>query len=234
MSVRSTVFKRLLALLACVFTLRAGALAVGETAEGDRAADALRAAAGTQIALISDDALAHGTERAPVTTVLTPGELWTLLEQAAAGIVVDPMTERIDDAASGAGFVQVSGLSLRLDASAPAGERVLAVSVDGVPIDAADESTRLTAALSADLAEGAPLDAPLSEILTDAREGERTQTRITIIGARENLIAERIPIGLLPAGCAAAAAAAVVYMKKLRRHSNVVLSETGVFGGISE
>ncbi len=227
-------FKRLLALLACVLTLRAGAIAVGETAAGDRAADALRAAAGTQIALISDRA-ARGGEDAAVTAELSGAQLWAILERAAADIVVDPARERIDYAASDTGaFVQVSGLTLKLDASAPAGARVIAVEVGGAAVDPADETLRYAAALSADLADGTALDVPLGEILPEARSDARSRGRITIIGARENLIAERIPVGLLPAGCAAAALAAVLYLKKLRRHSNVVLSETGIYGGLSE
>lgn len=234
MSVRSTAFKRLLALLACVFALRAGALAVGETAEGDRAADALRAAAGTQIALISDRAV-RGGEDAAVTVTLSGAQLCAMLERAAADIVVDPARERIDHASSDTGaFVQVSGLTLKLDASAPSGSRVLTVEIGGEAVDPADETPRYAAALSADLTDGTALDTPLGEILPEARSDARSRGRITIIGARENLIAERIPVGLLPAGCAVAALAAVLYLKKLRRHSNVVLSETGIYGGLSE
>ena len=180
-------------------------------------ADAVRACAGTDIALVNtgdlDGNLFQGDvtmqeicnvfpfDRELAVADVTPQQLFLLLEQAVSGVVLDPATERVDEAASEyGGFCQISGITLRYDVSAPLGERVLEVKLpDGTNLSPEDETTLLTLCASRFMLEGGygfpqmaaqPLpytqtDALASYISTRRDLPEDDQTRIVVVGARQ-------------------------------------------------
>lgn len=108
---------------------------------GNFAADALRAAGRTEVALIDNGSLlrlAAGEDIPLAVGELTGPALRDLLESGLAGVRTDSETETVISAAEElAGFLQVSGLYLRYDATAPVGERVMTMEdEDGARIDA--------------------------------------------------------------------------------------------------
>lgn len=199
---------------------------------GCTVADAVREAAGTQIALVNwgdiQNDLNQGTvnasqisrvfsqDRPLATATVTPAALYGMLEHAVSQIQVDPATEQVAEGTEAFdGFCQVSGLFLRYDASAPVGARVMEITLeDGRTLSPEDGTTVLTLAATEYMLTGgygfAPVDCtPLNFSLSDALadyvslcralpEGETE--RITLIGARNNLIAGRFPRGLLISG----------------------------------
>lgn len=107
---------------------------------GNFAADALRAAGRTEVALIDNGSLlrlAEGEEIPLAVGELTEPALRDLLESGLAGVRTDSETETVISAAEElADFLQVSGLHLRYDATAPVGERVMTMEdTDGAKID---------------------------------------------------------------------------------------------------
>lgn len=161
---------------------------------GSTAADAVRAAAGTQVALVNTGDLAHDLNRGTVTeedarrvfredrplavAELTPAQLWELLEHAVHQVTVDLDTERVDaERSTFEGFCQISGFQFRYDASAPPGERIVSVTLDsGERLSSSDEATVLTAAAARFMLEGGygypalqcqPLECTLSEALAE-------------------------------------------------------------------
>ena len=87
---------------------------------------------------------------------ITPAQLYALLEELLSHLSVDLADESLDvEASAFAGFPQVSGFLLTVDASAPAGERAYAVTLeDGTVLDREDESTLLTMASTEHLISG--------------------------------------------------------------------------------
>lgn len=135
-----------------------------ETPLGDLLADAVREETGCDAAIVcgghvlrsitygditTDKVLASVDGRGKAALVhVSPAELWELLETALSRIALDE-GEAIDPAASSwAYYPQISGLEIQYDASAPAGERLLAVSCGGTPLDSADQSGTIATALS--------------------------------------------------------------------------------------
>lgn len=175
-----------------------------ECALGDLGADAIRAETGADIALlpagelgisllpgpVTDGSLADSFPRDGeiVTTELTPEALRALLEESVSRIVLT-REETIDETASAwEGFLCVSGFRFSYDASAPAGERVYELSVDG-PV---------TAAAPAELLSGTAAGTLRSAVAAYC-EAEGTVTppdtdRIFVRGAGENaIVGRRIP-----------------------------------------
>ena len=124
---------------------RRGTLRSGEAAIANLIADAMRAATGTDAALINGGGI-RGGKVYPPGTVLTRrdlrselpfGDKTVVLEVSGADLraAVEHGVGGID---KGAGrFAHVSGMAYRFDASQPAGRRIAGVTVGGAPLDPA-------------------------------------------------------------------------------------------------
>jgi 2',3'-cyclic-nucleotide 2'-phosphodiesterase (5'-nucleotidase family) len=131
---------------------RNAAVRGGEAAIGNLFADALRASMGADIALVNGGGFRGNRSYEPGTRLtrrdvlrelpfgnkaylleLSGAQLRSVLEQAFA------KAERLTGA-----FPQVSGLTIRADVTRPAGDRVVSVSVNGKPLDAAATYTLAT------------------------------------------------------------------------------------------
>lgn len=194
---------------------------------GCTVADAVREAAGTQIALVNwgdiqndlnqgsvtsaDISRVFSKDRSLATATVPPDVLFQILEHAVSQIQLDSATERVVAGTERFdGFCQVSGFRFRYDASAPVGSRVVQIILeDGTELTSEGSAITLTATEYM-LTGGygfAPVDCtPLGCSLTDAladyvslRTGlpEGETQRITMIGGRNNLIADKFPGGLL-------------------------------------
>lgn len=135
-------------------------------------ADAVRGASGAEVALVNSGDLAGDLSQKTVTredvrnvfredrplavAELSAEELAQVLEHALSCIVVDSETERIDRAESDFdGFAQVSGIKVKYDASARAGERIYALELeDGTKLDPERDEITLTVAATAHMWEG--------------------------------------------------------------------------------
>lgn len=134
---------------------------------GSVAADALRAFAGTDIALVNTGDLQNDLNAGIVTAEdvrrvfredkelaraqISPVQLYGILEHAVGQLQVDPATEKImDQTAVFDGFCQVSGFRFQYDASADPGKRVLSVTLDdGRELSPEDTESRLSLCASA-------------------------------------------------------------------------------------
>jgi len=139
---------------------------------GSMTGDAVRKAAGSDIALVSaadltgrlpsglvtwaDVKAVLRNDGALVRAEITPAALYALLEAAVSHIELDTTTERIAKGSEVfAGFCQASGFRFQYDVSAPVGERVLAVTLeDETELTRGDDTTSLTLAAPAELLDG--------------------------------------------------------------------------------
>lgn len=209
---------------------------------GSVVADAFRAAGGTQIALVetamlsadliqgditrSDVERVFADNEPLVTTRLTARQLYGLLENAVAAITVDPATEHIDvdKAEQNRAFCQVSGFTLRYDASAPAGERVVLLRLDdGTELERTDDATAVTVTAPEALLDGETLgvtcvDALFSYLADRSELPEGETERISVIGARENTIGGLFPRWLIVVGVGILAALLAMSGLRLKRH----------------
>lgn len=217
---------------------------------GSVCADAFRACAGTQIALVNtgdlDDNLFQGEvtmqeicgvlpyDRALATATITPQQLCQLLEQSVSRVTLDPSTERVDEAASAYdGFCQISGFTLRYDASAPLGERVLDVTLsDGTKLSRDDAAMQLTLCASRYLLDGGygfpvtesvPLSFTQAEALADYVSAHRDlpeddQKRIVVVGARQAEILGIAPKEMILVCCLLLFVPLVGVQTKMRRY----------------
>lgn len=127
---------------------------------GDAAADAVRFALGTDLAVVCGGDLVHNLlpgeitydelkaafrEDRPLAVIhVTPKELRVILEAGLSHVTLDE-TETIDSAASVYdGFPQISGFALSYDTAAPPGERLREVRVNGEQISLDDDTTVYT------------------------------------------------------------------------------------------
>ena len=136
------------------------------------AADALRQAAGTQVALVNFGDIQNDLNQGEVTQAdmervftadqplavaeVTGEQLYQILEHAVSQIQVDPNTEQVVEGSEEFdGFCQVSGFTFRYDASAPVGERVVSVTLeDGTKVARESQSTLTLAATEGMLSGG--------------------------------------------------------------------------------
>ena len=217
---------------------------------GSVCADAFRACAGTDIALVNtgdlDGNLFQGDvtmqeicevfpyDRELAVASVTPRQLYGLLEQSVSGVVLDTSTERVDEAASAyGGFCQISGFTLRYDASAPVGERVLEVNLpDGTSLSPEDNTTPLTLCASRFMLEGGyafpettaqALPYTQTEALADYVSTRRDlpeddQKRIVVVGARQSEILGVAPKEMILVCCLLLCVALVSSRMKLNRY----------------
>lgn len=229
-----------------------------ESALGDVVADGLRTETGSDLAvvfssdlslyLMSGDltqadvevAIPENTSYSQVT--LTPFELKALLESGVSSLVLNEQ-ESIDYQRSQCdNFPQISGFSMRCDASAPIGQRILSITLeDGTPLDMTDHETSLsvilpTAALTAEQAAraegcGGVRTIFLHYLTQNSPLKKPTLNRIQIIGAHANPLISSGPvimIGLIILVCAVMAIPSI-----LRREKNPEARESMYFTGIS-
>ncbi len=194
---------------------------LGETLLGDIYADAVREAAGADIALVragvfSAERLTHGMVYAEDITLslasddrlvmaeVTAAGLKAVLEDAVSAIVLDMETEAVlrEDSYS-EGFVQISGFTIICDASAPAGSRIMTIAIDGDELNFADEETRFN--LAADegtlsrYTVGGDTGLTLSEALMSYLPSLDGMTqyptgRISIVGTTDNKLIDNVPV----------------------------------------
>lgn len=170
---------------------------------GNFAADALREAGETDVAVIDNGAvyiLSQGGDVALARATLSEREFLNILEQGLGGIVTDSKTERIISPPEElSGFLQISGFVLLYDASAPAGERVYSIeSKDGEPW--ADWPITVTG--PADLfgeetTQGESLRINGQEAITACRSRPESEdssaARIRVLGTMDNTIVSSFP-----------------------------------------
>ena len=141
---------------------------------------------------------------------------------------MDPKTEHIaQDSPRNEDFCQISGFTFRYDASAPAGERVVSVRLDdGTELEREDGTSRISVTGPISLLgafDPQELDKTCADALwdyvsahTELPEGE--QGRITVLGARENMIVGMFPRWLLVVGIAVLAALLAGSGLRLKHH----------------
>ncbi len=143
-----------------------------ESALGDLTADAVRAAAGADIAFVCGGDLKGDLVRGPVTrgdieravaadrmtavAELTAAQLFEMLEHALSFETLDAENQRlIPEESAFDGFLQLSGLRLVWDGSAPVGERVYRLETDdGTALRREDRDTVFSVAAAEDVFAG--------------------------------------------------------------------------------
>lgn len=219
-----------------------------ETSLGNLCADAARECCGADFALLPAEAmegtLAHGAIFASDLERIIPqddslfivsisaAQLFDLLETGVSHLVTN-QAEQIDSERSAwQGFPQVSGFSWTYDASAPAGERVLSVSRDGVELDPADETVQYTLVTTAPLLEGfldyqlpgthQDTGFTLRDALTHYCTGRDTlsalPSRATVIGTASYPLWEQFPLPALVGICLVVALLAALPRWKGEKH----------------
>lgn len=223
---------------------------IDESSLGNAAADAVRFAAGTDVAIVNggdipDNALqpgmqdaqavreAFGQDRTIAVCTLSYRQLRELLESGVSRITVDSETgELLKEQSAFGGFPQISGITMRFDATALPGERIMWIKIDGgTAIDLDSDDKYLTVAASEYLLSGGyeapptqdhmPLDMTLSQAMSAfIASGVSTDytrvDRISMAGGRTNAIINYVPIGALIA-LAALLAVAGVFKQTHRR-----------------
>lgn len=164
-----------------------------ETLMADLVADAVREAAGTEIAMVNAGDLTgkslrvgdvtwehiHNVIREDQTLAvvdITAPQLAELLEAAVSAVTVDVPTETIDrEMSASAAFVSVSGISFIYNAGARSGERIMTVYDEtGREIDLSDTDRTFSLAASEHMLSGGyglpemGIDTPLDVTLTEA------------------------------------------------------------------
>ena len=156
----------------------------------------------------SDLSAVFSEDRRLAVTTITINDLHHILEAGLSHITIDE-SEKIDGRASAYdGFPQISGFSLRYDASAPPGKRVMEIKINGVIADLSDETTTITLAATEYMLNGGynlpavndqvPQDMTLSSVtaryIRDGMAGDTQKDhRINLIGADNNGILSIMP-----------------------------------------
>ena len=191
-------------------------------------ADVLREDAETDIALIPAGDITAGLPGRELTTeditavfsenreiavaTLTAPELKTVLEHSCSHAIIDENQYLDKNASAWDGFLQISGCAYVYDVTAPVGQRVLQMQVNGADVEVTDESRRFTIAASAALFSG-QYDYPQASFdstghtYTDAlcqavssQELTRPEDeRIRVVGSRDDSIIEHVGRGPLAA-----------------------------------
>jgi hypothetical protein len=197
-----------------------------ETGLGNAVADAVRTAAGTELAVIPGGLIQNNLIGGDVTygrlkllfaedeplavAEMTPAELWNLLEQSVSHVVVDSAQSIDYEASTFVGYPQISGFTMRYDVSAPVGERMdwIKLSSD-VSLDPTDETTLLRVASVRGLFDGSyelpthefeELDMTVLDAMVDyTASGALTGEetgRVKVAGTSDNTLLGGFPITL--------------------------------------
>lgn len=194
---------------------------------GDAAADAVKFALGTDLAIVCGGDLVHNLlpgeitynelkaafrEDRPLAVIdVTPKDLRVILEAGLSHVTLDE-TEKIDGAASAYdGFPQISGFTLSYDTTAPPGERLHEVKVNGKQISLEDETTVYTLAATEFMLSGGyglpPVDGAVVSKLTlseamamylnhEMPDYSQTGRRIHPMGAQNGSLSALYPMGI--------------------------------------
>lgn len=205
---------------------------------GDLAADAARTQTGADCALIPAGLLQNDLPAGPltdadiarsvgecalVTAILSPAQLFALLESALNSIRIDAENDRyLPEESASDGFLQLSGLSMTVDVTAPAGNRVYKLALpDGTKLGREDAAPLLTVAAPAALLPdgtdgGLTLRAALSAYLTENDVTELASGRIRMIGTADAALTRAFPRWAILAVMAVIAAFCIFFRGKER------------------
>lgn len=162
-------------------------------------------------------------------TVTIP-ELKTLLEYGISHLVTDDADRIIVETSAFDDFPQVSGFTWTYDVSAPVGERVLRLSIDGCEMDLSDSSVSFTLAAPSGLLERAGLSPEIvsagfhtiRSALMDYLESldllTAPSSRSTAVGTSNYPLIDRIPIVAIVAACILIALLAAIPRVKQKRY----------------
>ncbi|MGI6326601.1 MAG: 5'-nucleotidase C-terminal domain-containing protein [Saccharofermentanales bacterium] len=202
-------------------------------------ADALRHVTGTDVALVPQSTILGylGQEdiyeddiRAVidnsvvfVRAAVTQEQLSAMLEYSVGGVLFDPNTEQIDPTKpEKSSFVEVSGLSLVFDVSAPSGQRLIALVPDNVSetLIVATTETFLSAAIDIS---GERLSEQFVDVISEYLRAGIWKTvqsydgRIRVIGTADKTIVSMFPQWVVIAFPLLTAALFVTAMGRMRR-----------------
>ncbi len=205
---------------------------------GDLIADAACAASRADCALIPAGLLQNDLPAGPLTdadiarsisdcdlatAALSPAALYELLESALRNIQIDAENDRyLPEESASDGFLQLSGLKMTVDVTAPAGARVYKLALsDGTKLDREDPSPLLTVAAPAALLPdgddaGLTLRAALSSYLTENDVTELSSGRIRMVGTADAALARGFPRCAILAVMAVIAAFCIFFRGKER------------------
>lgn len=170
---------------------------------GNFAADSAKDSGGTKLALVDNAsvlACLQGEDVPLATAELGEGQLQELLEDALSGIEMDMDTETISSTQEELGdFLQIAGFSFRYDPTAPVGERVVDIQVDG------DWPMTVTAPERVLVAGGVEPVSALEVGLSQAVDSYRPESgdtdftfgRITVIGTADITLTSGFPRWIL-------------------------------------
>lgn len=191
----------------------------GETALGDAVADAMAEQTGADVAILPAGAL-HGNLRGGqvtreeicravdgslllATAEVTPEQLYLLLEAGLERLTVDEREQLDVQASDSELFPQISGFDLWIDASAPVGERVYELRVNGGVLKREDGGS-LTVCTAQSLLErigisGESLETSPAAVLEAYVAGGHledavTQGRIRLLGTLDDNLMDGIPL----------------------------------------
>lgn len=185
---------------------------------GDYVADAVRRGTGAQVALIPSGLLKNAlvgdlsvTEQ-DVTDILyrdeavyvyslTMPQLKSLLEDSVSRWQLTEKETLDPDASAYDGFLQISGITMTADATAPVGDRVIGLRLDDEPVELTDETVTITVAVPETLvpeAKGQRAEKTMNAMLRDYIVSQGVVTlessdRIKVIGAHARDIISVIP-----------------------------------------
>lgn len=185
---------------------------------GDYVADALRQQTGAQAALIPSGLLKNALvgdlsvteqdvtdllyrDEAVYVYGLTVPQLKSLLEDSVSRWQLTEKETLDPEASAYEGFLQISGITMTADATAPVGDRVIGLKLDGEPLDLTDETATVTVALPESMApeaEGRKAEQSMNAMLRDYIVSQGVVTledtdRIKVIGAHARDIISVIP-----------------------------------------
>lgn len=189
-----------------------------ETALGDAAADAMAFQTDADLAIlpagalqgnlrggqVSREEIYHAVDGGMELAVaqVTPAQLYSLLEYGLAELTVDD-TECLDtDASSSEWFPQISGFDLWIDASAPVGERVYELRIDGNVVKRDGEGTFTLCTsftwlcqmgIPGTAIDASPASALEAYIAAGQLEDSVTQGRIRILGTLDDNFMNSLP-----------------------------------------
>lgn len=199
---------------------------------GSAAADAARAAAGADLAILNGGDLGAGlqpgavtwetlqhsfsTSRTLATVTVTAEELWQILETGVSHAVLDEHLKIDREASSFDGFPQISGFRFTYDMSAPVGERIYSVTLDGgETLDRSDTARTFTLCATEYMLTGGygypvpaqplhPLGLDTAQALADAvaqgtldADAYEGSARIRVIGCGDDTLLATSPMAVI-------------------------------------